>query len=145
MGTSAGALSGSLWAAGFSAREVAEILGATAPIARLRPCCPPWAGPGLLRMDVVVEELRGLLPPRFEDLQRPLGVGLASVSGGHLLVDSGSLPEPVAASAAIPVVFAPVPVPGGKVGGCDSWVGGCMHVQGRVVKMVQYPDLYLNR
>lgn len=55
--------------------------------------------------------------PRFEELKRPLGVGLASTSGRHVLVDSGSLPAAVAASAAIPYVFAPVSVPGEGGGG----------------------------
>lgn len=117
MGTSAGALTGSLYCAGHSPAAVAEILSATAPINRLRPCGAPWAARGLLSMEAVVEELRGLLPHRFEELQRPLGVGVACASTGrHVLVDRGPLAEAVAASAAIPVIFAPVAVPGGRAG-----------------------------
>ncbi|GAB4823486.1 hypothetical protein N2152v2_010532 [Parachlorella kessleri] len=112
MGTSAGALSGSLYCAGYAPTEVAAILSRTAPIKRLRPCYSPWAG-GMLTLEAVVEELRGLLPPRFDDLPRPLGVGVAgAATGQHVLVDSGVLPEAVAASAAIPLIFSPVQIPG---------------------------------
>lgn len=111
MGTSAGALTGSLYCAGFSPAQVAEILSKTTPIKRLRPSYSPWAG-GVLSMSAVVDELQGLLPPSFEQLKKPLGVGVASCSGEHLLVDSGCLPQPVAASAAIPFVFEPVEIPG---------------------------------
>ena len=39
-------------------------------------------------------------------------VGVVSKNGEYRLIDSGPLPEAVAASAAIPFVFEPVAVPG---------------------------------
>ena len=39
-------------------------------------------------------------------------VGVVSKNGEYRLIDSGALPEAVAASAAIPFVFEPVNVPG---------------------------------
>ena len=39
-------------------------------------------------------------------------VGVVSKNGEYRLIDSGALPEAVAASAAIPFVFEPVDVPG---------------------------------
>ena len=56
--------------------------------------------------------LRELLPPRFEDLPGPFGAGVRGPDGRHALLTSGSLPEAVAASCAMPVVFTPVEVDG---------------------------------
>lgn len=39
-------------------------------------------------------------------------VGVVSKNGEYRLIDSGALPEAVAASAAIPFVFEPLAVPG---------------------------------
>lgn len=39
--------------------------------------------------------------------------GVVTAEGRHVLVDNGSLPAAVTASAAIPVVFRPVDIPGG--------------------------------
>jgi predicted acylesterase/phospholipase RssA len=110
MGTSAGALAGSLFAAGYSAERVAKELSAVPPIQLLRPCWEPWRG-GVLSMDAVVERLRDLLPPTFEDLERDFAVGVVDSHGNHVLIDRGPLPEAVVASAAIPFVFAAVDVP----------------------------------
>jgi len=110
MGTSAGALAGSLYAAGYSAERVARELSAVPPIQLLRPCWEPWRG-GVLSMDAVLERLRDLLPPTFEDLERDFAVGVVDARGNHVLIDEGPLPEAVVASAAIPFVFAAVDVP----------------------------------
>lgn len=113
----------------------------------------------MLSLDGVVERLRDLLPPTFEDLQTEFAglcekgsvlqllhkcpqcsdilvslsllyqrsksdykyrllcclpaVGVVSAeTGQHLLIDSGPLPEAVAASAAIPWLFQAVDIPG---------------------------------
>lgn len=58
----AGALTGSLYCAGFSPDAVAGILSSVPPIQRLRPCYMPWGG--LLTMEGVIEELATLLPAR---------------------------------------------------------------------------------
>lgn len=73
MGTSAGALAGSLYCAGYSPREVAAQLSRDPPIMMLRPSLTPWRG-GVLSLDAVVARLRDLLPPRFEDLQKEFAV-----------------------------------------------------------------------
>lgn len=49
-------------------------------------------------------------------------VGVVAKNGEYKLIDSGALPEAVAASAAIPFVFEPVAVPGKRA--CHPW-----HVQ----------------
>jgi len=115
MGTSAGALAGSLYAAGYSPREVAEHLRASPPIQMLKPCWEPWRG-GLLSLEAVIDRLSQLLPPTFEDLERDFAVGVVTAEGEHVLIDSGPLPEAVAASAAIPFVFSSVDVPGASAG-----------------------------
>jgi len=61
---------------------------------------------------VVLDELRDWLPPTFEDLERPFGVGVRRPDGSAGILTTGPLPDAVAASCAIPGVFAPVPVDG---------------------------------
>ncbi|KAK9820943.1 hypothetical protein WJX81_000057 [Elliptochloris bilobata] len=111
MGTSAGALSGSLYCAGYSPDAVARELSRVAPINLLRPSCRPWRG-GAISLHKVTERLRDLLPPSFEDLDTEFAVGVVSKDGDYRLIDSGPLPEAVAASAAIPYIFNPVHIPG---------------------------------
>ena len=115
MGTSAGALAGSLYAAGLSPAQLSAELRRVAPVRYLRPSLRPWRG--LASLDGVVERLRDLLPATFEELELDFAVGVVDASTGrHVVVDSGPLPEAVAASAAIPCVFAPLSIPG-AVGG----------------------------
>ncbi|MEW5318566.1 MAG: hypothetical protein WDW38_009779 [Sanguina aurantia] len=111
MGTSAGALAGSLYCAGYTPRQVAMQLSRDAPIQMLQLSMQPWRG-GALSLQGVIDRLRDLLPPRFEDLQREFAVGVVTSDGRHVLVDSGPLPEAVAASAAVPFMFQAVDVPG---------------------------------
>lgn len=58
-----------------------------------------------------------MLPPTFDGLERDFAVGVVTADGQHVLIDQGPLPEAVAASAAIPFIFANVDVPGGQ-GNC---------------------------
>ena len=109
MGTSSGALSGSLYCAGYRPAEVAHELCQTPPIQIVRPNFCFWKGFFLL--DDVVDRLRDLLPATFEALEKPFAVGVVNAKGEHEILDSGPLPEAVAASAAIPILFAPVTIP----------------------------------
>ena len=109
MGTSAGALTGALYAAGHAPAAVAEELARVAPIRYLRPCKAPWRG--LASLDGVVARLRDLLPATFEELPLEFAVGVVDAQGVHTIIDSGPLPEAVAASAAIPGMFAPLAIP----------------------------------
>ena len=107
-GTSSGALVGSLWANEVDSYELAERLSAQTPISMMRMHFRPWLG--VFHMGAVLEQLREWLPPRFEDLPRPFGVGVMDEDGQSRVLCSGPLPEAVAASCAIPMVFAPVAV-----------------------------------
>ncbi len=108
-GTSSGAMTGALWASGMSSSELAVELSARPPLSWVG-----WSWPwrGLLSLEPVVERLRGWLPATFEELPRPLGVGVMGLDGRHHVLTSGPLPEAVAASCAMPWVFAPVEVGG---------------------------------
>lgn len=115
MGTSAGALSGSLYAAGYSPEEIAYELSRLPPAEYLKLSNQPWQG-GVLNMDKVIQRYRELLPPTFEHLDRDFAVGVLTRDGSYKVVDSGPLPEAVVASAAIPYLFEHVSVPG--IGQC---------------------------
>ncbi len=112
-GTSSGALVASLWVAGYSASQIADELSADAPIRWMRPRLAVWSG--VFGLERVVERLRGWLPATFEELDRPFGVGVLTPDGRGELVTSGPLPEAVAASCAVPYVFAKVPVSGRRL------------------------------
>jgi len=106
VGTSSGALAGALWAAGHPAGKVAEILSSRTPFSYMGAHAAVWQG--LFSMAPVIETLRALLPPTFADLPRPFAVGVAGPGGRHALLSAGDLPAAVAASCAMPVIFAPV-------------------------------------
>jgi predicted acylesterase/phospholipase RssA len=108
-GTSSGALAGALWAAGHRAERIAEVVPRP-PISALRLSWRPWEG--LLDQREMLRRLRGLMPAQFSDLERPFAVGCMSMAQQPVLVTSGSLPEAVAASCAIPWLFRPVWVDG---------------------------------
>lgn len=116
-GTSSGALVAALWAAGRPAARIGEELSASPPIRSMRPSLRPWRG--LIRIEPVIARLRCLLPATFSGLERPLGLGAMDRSGSHHLLSDGPLPEAVAASCAIPIVFQPVTLAGRRL-----WDGG---------------------
>lgn len=116
MGTSSGALVGSMFAAGYTTDEIAEEFSRVPPIHRLALSKTPWKG--LLTLDPVAQTLNELLPPTFEQLSKEFAVGVVSTRGHrrHELINRGRLSEAVLASAAVPVLFSPVHIPGTKNG-----------------------------
>jgi hypothetical protein len=52
---------------------VASELSRVAPIYLLRPSCRPWTG-GAISLCAVVDRLRELLPPTFEELDKARGM-----------------------------------------------------------------------
>ncbi len=109
-GTSSGAVVGALWAAGHDHARIAAELGQHRPIDFFRVHRRPWRG--LVSLEALIAWLRPLLPARFEDLPRPFAVGVVAAGQGHRLLRAGPLPEAVAASCAIPGIFAAVDVDG---------------------------------
>lgn len=111
VGTSSGALTGALYAAGHSIDAIARLLTSAPPLRFLSPNWQPWSG--LFAATPLLRLLRSELPARFEDLALPFGVGVMSLGAGeHQLLVSGSLPEAVLASCAIPRLLRPVVVAG---------------------------------
>jgi predicted acylesterase/phospholipase RssA len=120
VGTSSGSIVGALYAAGHGTREIEALVETfRRPILKLRPHRRPLVG--LFSMRSLVAFLRPLLPPRIEDLSRPFAVGVMDAGGAHRLLTRGPLPEIVAASSAVPRLFAPV-----KVDGEDFRDGGAV-------------------
>ena len=107
VGTSSGALAASMAAAGADADAVAEELSRTRPLASCRPSATPWRGAFSTR--ALRKRISRVLPATFEELGKPLGVGVYDrATGEPRLVTSGDLPRAVAASCAVPGLFAPV-------------------------------------
>ena len=107
VGTSSGALAASMAAAGADADAVAEELSRTRPLASCRPSVTPWRGAFSTR--ALRKRISRVLPATFEELGKPLGVGVYDrATGEPRLVTSGDLPRAVAASCAVPGLFAPV-------------------------------------
>lgn len=111
VGTSSGALVGSLIAAGSSVSRVASLLTSSRPLAFLRPHWAPWEG--AFAAGPLLTLLRRELPETFEELSIPFAVGVAQADTKvHQLVSSGSLPEAVLASCAVPRLLRPVTLGG---------------------------------
>jgi len=83
-------------------------------------------------LDNIVKRLEQLLLPAFEDLEQKLVVGVVDSIGKYQLISSGPLPEAVAASEVVHVMFSPVSIPGNPDGpfnyggmkyrvGLDEW------------------------
>ena len=107
VGTSSGALAASMAAAGADADAVAEELSRTRPLASCRPSATPWRGAFSTR--ALRKRISRVLPATFEELGKSLGVGVYDrATGEPRLVTSGDLPRAVAASCAVPRLFAPV-------------------------------------
>jgi predicted acylesterase/phospholipase RssA len=110
VGTSSGALVGSLFAAKWPPDEIERFLRRSAPIRHVGWGARPWRGVFDLRPMITL--LRKELPPRFEDLSLPFGVGVSTVNGEHRLITTGDLAVAVAASCAVPRLFTPVSIDG---------------------------------
>lgn len=126
-GTSSGALVGALWSAGMPARDILALVTARRPWGWLRAHRRVWRG--LFVLDAMVEELARHLPARIEDLDRAFGAGVVDRAGQPRVLTSGPLSPAVAASCAVPGLFASVPVDGQRFAdggvadrlGLDAW------------------------
>ena len=107
-GTSAGAISGALFAQGFSPDEILKRIESPTLLWHLRPAF----NMGILRIDAAIELYRKYIPhDTFEGLQIPLHVVAVDVNGGNLVVfDSGELIRPVLASSCLPGIFEPITI-----------------------------------
>ncbi|HEY5962294.1 MAG TPA: patatin-like phospholipase family protein [Polyangiaceae bacterium] len=103
VGTSSGALVGALVQAGHSLDRIGALLSENAPLHYMRPHAKPWQG--VCTMRPLARILRTLLPRTFEELPKPLALGVRDEAGQHRLLFEGDLLSAVMASIAIPYVF----------------------------------------
>lgn len=106
-GTSAGAIAGALFAAGYSPDESLKIIESSSFVKHLRPA---WTRMGLLRIDTAIDLYRKYIPnDSFEALSIPLHVAAVDLNEGKLIYfDSGELIRPVLASCCLPGIFEPL-------------------------------------
>jgi hypothetical protein len=117
VGTSSGAICGSLLAAGLTVDEIEAIVTRHRPLALCRPSLRPWRG--LFTSDALGSVLADALPPTFEDLRTPFAACVVRASTYEpALVTQGPLVEAVLASCAVPGMFQPVQL------GADAYVDG---------------------
>ena len=110
-GTSAGAIVGALYAAGYSADEMLEFFVRKNPF---RPSRFALGKPGFVDTDKVVADFREYFPAdSFEALGRRLFVTATDIVRGRLeIFSSGPLIRPIVASSSVPMVFTPTAVDG---------------------------------
>lgn len=102
-GTSAGALVGALWSAGWSETEIREAAAGFAPF---QPWRYSFSRPGLLDFRYFRHYWSRFLPDHFEDLDPPLVVVTTDLETGEpAYFESGPLEPAVSASCAIPPFF----------------------------------------
>lgn len=108
-GSSAGALAGSLYCAGYTPKEIAGFIQKTNFITAFR---PSFNSRSLLNIERAHSELiKYFKEDSFESLQIPLRVTTTDISKGKVKVyKKGQLIRPVLASCCVPVVFDPVKI-----------------------------------
>jgi NTE family protein len=108
-GSSAGAIAGTLYAAGYEPDEILDIIIKTNYFKFLRPAIS-WTG--ILRMDIVEELFRKYLPENsFESLKLPMSVAATDIKHAKVVYFSeGELIKPLMASSCIPGMFDPIAI-----------------------------------
>lgn len=106
-GTSAGALTGVLYADGYTPKEILKLMNSGSRLDFMRPALPRE---GLLQMGGIIRILKSSLrATTFEELKIPLYVSATDLNNGKAeYFSEGDLFDPVIASASIPVLFQPV-------------------------------------
>jgi NTE family protein len=106
-GTSAGALTGVLYADGYTPKEILKLMNTGSRLDYMRPALPRE---GLLQLGGIIKILKtNLRATTFEDLKIPLYVAATDLNNGKAeYFSEGDLLDPVIASASIPVLFQPV-------------------------------------
>jgi NTE family protein len=123
VGSSAGALTGGLWAAGVPARRIRDELLEL----RREHFWDPRPGLGLLRGALFRARLEAILPVRtFEACPRPLAVSAFDLRARRTAVlERGALAPAIHASCAAPILFQPV-----RIGGRAYLDGGVLDRHG---------------
>ena len=107
-GTSAGAIVGSFFAAGYSASKITEILKTINFFSLMR---PSFSASGLFRNDRIAEIYAKYLPVTFEELSIPLWISAIDVVRGKTTYfHRGQLYKPILASSCLPMFFEPIEI-----------------------------------
>jgi len=108
-GTSAGAIVGAFYAAGYTPQEMLEIAGETNFFALIN-----FRGGGWFSTDIFMQLFERYLPDnRFEALLKPLHVAATDFSNGTThYFNSGQLHTALMASASLPLIFPPMNIDG---------------------------------
>ncbi len=107
-GTSAGAIIGGFYSAGFTPDEILKIIIKTNMLSIFKPA---FSWKGLLSMDSLEKILRNNLPPTFEELDIPLIVSATDIEAGKITYfDRGELYKAILASSCLPVLFNPIEI-----------------------------------
>lgn len=111
-GTSAGAIIGGFYCAGFSPDDILQILIKTKILSIFKPA---FSWKGLLSMDKLAVILSENLPVSFEDLKTPLIVASTNLEEGKSqYFKQGDLSQAILASSCLPVLFNPIEIEGAK-------------------------------
>jgi NTE family protein len=111
-GTSAGAIIGGFYCAGFSPDKILEILVKTKMLTIFKPA---FSWKGLLSMDKLSSILQERLPLKFDELSIPLIVSATNLEAGKThYFKQGNLHQAILASSCIPVLFNPIEIEGIK-------------------------------
>ena len=141
-GTSSGALVGALWRSGQRPHDILDQLCRETPLQVLSLCSRPWTG--LFSLVPLIARLERWLPTTFDRLSGAFGVGVMDRHGEAHTLCNGPLPAAVAASCAIPYLFAPVQVGTEfyRDGGAADRVGyvGWRRIRGGVPMLVHAVD-----
>jgi NTE family protein len=119
-GTSAGAITGVLYADGYTPKEILKLMKSGSRLDFMRPALPRE---GLLQINGIIKILKAhLRATSFNELKIPLFVSATDLNNGKAVYFSeGELLCPVIASASIPVLFQPV-----KIGDISYVDGGVL-------------------
>ncbi len=111
-GTSAGSIVGALYAYGYKANEIFEVVKSISFFKSMRPA---WTRVGLLQMIWLNDLLLKYIPENnFNTLKIPLTVAATEIRKGQIhYFTEGELAQVIIASSSIPAVFNPVEVRGG--------------------------------
>ena len=111
-GTSAGAIVGGFYCAGYSPDDILSILIKTKMLAIFKPA---FSWKGLLSMDKLNSILQDNLPNTFEELDRPLLIAATNLEAGKTTYfNTGKLHTAILASSCLPVLFNPIEIDGVK-------------------------------
>jgi len=107
-GTSAGAIVGAFYAAGYESGRIAEIIKTVNFFSLIRPA---FSSTGFFKSEKISAVYSKHLPANFEELKTPLWVSAINVEKGKTtFFQSGNLYKPILASCCLPMFFQPIEI-----------------------------------